>query len=74
MPLSLKALTDPRYQLRSRYIGLFQPCAYILSEAGDRAERFSTVSFEMSEAMLWPAAGSVEKDDLINGLPLAFQF
>ena len=44
-----------------------------LSEAGDRAERFSTVSFEMSEAMLWPPAGSVEKDDLINGLPLAFQ-
>ena len=44
-----------------------------LAEAGDRTERLATISFEMSEAMLWPTAGSVEKDDLINGLPLAFQ-
>jgi len=44
-----------------------------LAEAGDRTERLATMSFEMSEAMLWPTAGSVEKDDLINGLPLAFQ-
>ena len=44
-----------------------------ISDANNMTERFASASFEMSESMLWPPAGSVEKDDLINSLPLAFQ-
>ena len=39
----------------------------------DANDQLDSMTFELSQHMLWPAEGSVEKGDLINGLPLAFQ-
>ena len=45
----------------------------MLLRLGEATDRLDSMSFELSQHMIWPAEGSVEKGDLMNGLPLAFQ-
>lgn len=45
----------------------------MLMRLGEATDRIDSMVFELSQNMLWPVDGSVEKGDLINILPLAFQ-
>lgn len=45
----------------------------MLMRLGEATDRIDSMVFELSQNMLWPVDGSVEKGDLINNLPLAFQ-